>query len=89
MPVRYTHHANQKFKDLDRLGVHVTKRRVSSILKKPNFIDAETDYPNFIAAGPLDATHLLRIVYRKEDDILVVITFYPTRKERYTYEKKI
>lgn len=82
MTVRYTKHALRKFKDLDVLGVRVTKRLIRSILINPYTVDAESDRPNSIASGVFDDRHLLRIVYRNEDGIIVVITFYPVRKGR-------
>ena len=83
MTIRYTSHALRKFNDLDALGVHVTKRLIHSILTNPHTVDTESDRPNIITSGILDTRHLLRVVYRMEDAIILVITFYPVRKERY------
>ena len=38
---------------------------------------------NIIASKSIDAKHILRVVYRKEDDKIIVTTFYPAEKGRY------
>ncbi len=83
MKILFTKHAEKKFKDLEKLGIKVTKLKVEKILLFPNTVDEEFDHPNIIASGKLNIRHILRVVYRKNDDIITVITFYPTNKERY------
>lgn len=83
MKIRYTRHAEKKFKDLEELGIKVNKRFVNGIIKKPIHVDEESDYPKKIASGELDESHILRVVYKKEDGIMTVVTFYPSRKGRY------
>jgi len=41
----------------------------------------------YIAQKRITEDHVLRVVYRQEGEDLVVITFYPGRRER--YENKI
>ena len=83
MKIIYTRHAQNKFQDLAELGIIVSIRRVHSIVKKPLDIDHESDYPNKIATGILDKNHILQVVYKEENDIITIITFYPGRKGRY------
>ncbi len=83
MKVIFTRHAEKKIKDLGKLGVYVTKSSVRHILKNPLNVDAQSDYPKRIASGAFGKKHILRIVFREEDDIITVITFYPTKKGRY------
>lgn len=83
MRIVFTHHAENKLKDLANLGVNVTKSLVENILKNPLHTDDKSDSPNKIASGKLGKRHLLRIVFREEDGIIIVITFYPARKGRY------
>jgi hypothetical protein len=40
-----------------------------------------------IAQGPLDARRVLRVVYEEGDDDILVITFYPGRRERYEQDQ--
>lgn len=83
MKIVYTKHAEKKFKDLAELGIKVTKRQVNGIVKKPIHLDEKEDFPNKIVSGELDERHVLRVVYRQEGDIIIVITFYTTHKGRY------
>jgi len=79
----YTKHAVKKFNDLEELGIKVGKRLVRKILKQPVHLDDITDYPNLIASGKLRKNYVLRVVHRKEDDIIIIITFYPAKEGRY------
>ena len=65
----------------------VTKRLIKEIILNPEHADEESDKPNIIASKSIDVNHILRVVYRKEFDIIRVITFYPAEKGRY-YEEK-
>lgn len=83
MKIVFTHHAEKKFKDLEKLGIYVKRSLIKDILKNPIHIDIQADYPKKIASGELDKQHLLRIVFREENDTIIVITFYPAKKGRY------
>lgn len=83
MKIVFTRHAAKKFKDLAKLEVHVTKSLVKGILLNASHLDIESDAPKKIASGEFDATRILRIVYREEHGIMIVITFYPAKKGRY------
>lgn len=78
----YTKHALKKFDDLAKLEVRISKRRIEMILNNPLKIDTESDCPNIIATGVWDKKHSLRVIYGEDNDIILIITFYPTRKER-------
>ena len=82
MKIIYTKHAKKKFIDLAKLGIVVEKKLIKEIIANPLHTDLETDPPKIIVSGNLNA-HILRVVYKKEDDIITVITFYPTKKRRY------
>lgn len=81
----FTKHANEKFKILKRHRFLVTKRQVLETLERPETIDYSR-FPLAIAQRQIDREHVLRVVYKKEKNVLKVITFYPGRKEH--YEKK-
>lgn len=70
-----------------KFQIRVTKRLVKEIILGPEHKDEESDKPNIIASKGIDKNHILRVVYRKENDIIKVITFYPAEKGRY-YEEK-
>ena len=83
MRIVFTRHAEKKIKDLAKLSVYVKKSFIKSILTKPLHLDTKSDPPKKIVSGKFDKTRILRIVYREEDDIITVITFYPAKKGRY------
>lgn len=78
----FTKHAENKFEVLGRHGVRISKNQVIETVKKPDLID-ESRLPLLIAQGDLDQNHVLRVVYKQEDDVVKVITFYPGRKRQY------
>ena len=80
--IHFTRHAIEKFEVLERHGVLATKDLVIEILNKPKLID-HSRWPLFIAQGELDAKHVLRVVFKKENGDIIVITFYPARKNKY------
>lgn len=85
MDIRFTKHAEEKFGILEKHQFFVSRKRVLSIVESPDAID-RSRYPLTIAQGAIDADHVLRIVYRREAGVIVIITFYPGRKTH--YEKK-
>ena len=83
MKIRFTNHAERKFGILERHGVVVSHERVVQIIRNPTRLDAETRAPLLIAQGPFDERRVLRVVYKIENDMIHVITFYPGRKSQY------
>lgn len=83
MRIILTNHAKKKLKDLEQLGVHITKSLIEEAIKNPIHVDTESDHPNKIASGMFDEKHVLRIIFRDEGDIITVVTFYPAKKGRY------
>jgi len=83
MGVRYTKHALDKFKILKRHGVRISKSFVSQTVKNPELEDNISRAPLKIAVGRIDKDHYLRIIYRQEKKVRVIITFYPVRRGRY------
>lgn len=83
MRIIFTRHAENKIKDLKKLGISVTKSSLKNTLKNPIHVDIQSDYPRRIASAPFGAKHILRIVFREESDIITIITFYPAKKGRY------
>ena len=61
----------------------ISENDVLKVLERPDHEDKSSDFPNIIASKTFDATHVLRVVYRVEGDIIRVITFYPAEKGRY------
>ena len=82
----YTIHAEEKL-TLPRVKkLRINKKRIERIIKKPIVVDA-SEQPVLIAIGNLTKTLSLCVVYRRVEEVIRIITFYPAEKGR--YERKI
>ena len=82
MAIRYTRHARYKFGLLERHGFPVTEQQVADTLLRPDVVVPQPENRH-IAQKRITEDHVLRVVYRQDGEDLVVITFYPGRRERY------
>jgi mRNA-degrading endonuclease RelE of RelBE toxin-antitoxin system len=80
--VVFTRHAEEKFDILENHGFKVLKKQVEETLKNPDVIENENP-PIFVAHKVISKGHVLRVVFKRKNNIIKVITFYPTRKGRY------
>lgn len=85
MRVRFTAHADRKFAVLRRHGVDVSKVFIIRIVEEPDRLD-HSRLPLLIAQKGFDGRRVMRVVYRKEGETAVVITFYPGMKSQYEKE---
>jgi len=85
MKIRFSKHAIEKFAVLLTHGVRVSRRKVVATIKEPEFVDYRR-LPLLIAQTTLDARRVLRVVYREEENAILVVTFYPGRKSAYEKE---
>jgi hypothetical protein len=79
--VRFTRHAVEKFGVLKRYGFEISVGRVMFAVLNPTHLERRDG--QFFAVKLLDSKYALRVVYEKRKGFLVVITFYPVRRERY------
>jgi len=79
--IRFTRHARKKFEFIKRYGFEIDKREVIEAIQNPLRLDQKGI--QYFAIKLIDAKYALRVVYEKRKDYLVVITFYPVRRERY------
>jgi hypothetical protein len=70
-----------KFNILQQYGFSVTKQQVLKTLSKPDRLDQKDT--QLFATKVLTSTHALRVVYEKRNMHIIVITFYPVRRDRY------
>lgn len=82
MRFRFTKHARGKFKKIAKTGIDVTEKQVKRTVRLPIKLEDRAD-GTYIAMRLLDESHVLRVVYRIEDSVRVVITFYPGRRKQY------
>jgi len=81
MRIIYTIHAIKKFLDLLMFGVKVSKSQIKSAVNKPRY--ESKDNGNKIAVCDFDDKHNLRVVFKVEMNVIMIITFYVYRKGRY------
>jgi len=79
--IRFTKHAREKFEFVKHYGFEIDERKVVEAIQNPARIDQKNAQYFIIKA--INAKYALRVVYEKRKDYLVVITFYPVRRERY------
>ena len=79
--VKFTRHAFEKFGVLKRYGFEIGVGRVMFVVLNPARLERRDG--QFFAVKLLDSKYALRVVYEKRKGFLVVITFYPVRRERY------
>jgi len=84
MKIVFSKHAREdKFSALAKHKFYLNEEDLIKIIEQPENQDKESDKPNIIASKSYDEKHILRVVYRKEGDIIKIITFYPAEKGRY------
>ena len=81
LKVSFTKHAAAKFEAMKRYGFKVNDGQVTETVLHPDRLDERGD--QYFATKVMDSRHALRVVYEKRKGYLLVITFYPVRRERY------
>lgn len=82
MNFRFTKHSLEKFVNTRKAGFRFTKKQIKNTILNPFKTEIRNDNTR-IAMTIVDEKHVLRVVYRSENDIIVIITFYPGRKKAY------
>jgi len=80
--IHFTKHAREKFVILEEHGFRASKEEVVEAINNPDKIDYSRS-PLFIAQKDISPTHVLRVVYKIENSVKIIITFYPGRKKQY------
>lgn len=80
--IYFTKHAKEKFEILKAHKFIITKSQVIETLNKPDLTD-RSRAPLLIAQKKISQTHVLRVVYKKEANNKIIITFYPGRRKDY------
>lgn len=79
--ITFTKHAIEKFDVLRNYGFEIQRRQIIQTILDPESLHERGN--QFFATRAMDSKHAVRVVYEKRKDYLVVITFYPVRRERY------
>lgn len=72
----FTAYANKKFSVLERHGILFAREEVASAVGSPDAIDG-TKKPLVFARKKLNNGRTLCVVYKKEEELQKIITFYP------------
>jgi hypothetical protein len=79
--IRFTKHATEKFDLLKRYGFEIEQKQVAEAVLRPERLDERGG--QFLATRVISRRHAIRVVYESRKDFLVIITFYPVRRDRY------
>ena len=79
MQVFLTKHALDKLDVLERHAFAVTKMMVEEAVGAPDVVD-DSHAPLMIAEKMVSPTHALRVAYKVENEVKMIITLYPIRK---------
>ena len=82
MKIIFTKHAELKFRDLEEQGFKIAKGQVEDALNMPENVIGSAK-GRLIIQRAIDETHMIRVIYEKQEDSIRVITFYPTRRRKY------
>jgi hypothetical protein len=80
------HVINKKIPLIKSLGWNITNLKIKKILTTPKW-KGTTSYNQSTVMGLLDKNHILRIVFRRDDDIIFVITVHVARRGTYESTK--
>lgn len=84
IPVRFTLHAIDKLDLVVEQGFSIQSERVSEFVRRPPRIYRGSN-DNPIVHVPLDDEHILRVVFVSNSEEFVVVTVYPSRRDRYEF----
>jgi len=79
--VRFTKHAYEKFALLKKYGFPIDEAAVRQAIASPTQLGRRGD--QLLALKPISNEHDIRVVYEEANDNIVVITFYPVKRERF------
>lgn len=79
--IRFTRHAHEKIVFAKRYGFIVDEKKVIDVIRNPTRLDQKDT--QYFVVKIIDTKYALRVVYERRKDFILVITFYPVRREQY------
>jgi uncharacterized DUF497 family protein len=70
---------------LKRHACVITEEAVLKTVEEPDSV-REGRRSRLIAQRAVNKEHVLRVIYEEQGDSIIIITFYPARRERYEGE---
>ena len=80
MIIHYTKNAEEKFFVLQEHGCQILKEDITSIIATPVGVEKRKEYTYVRGAVPPEEG-LWEVIYKKEDSIVSVMTFYPVKSK--------
>lgn len=68
----FTKYAEKKFDILNKHKVYFTREQIEGVIKSPDKISKKGKYLSACKDG-------IKVIYKKEDNLTKIITFYPVR----------
>lgn len=88
MKIIYTKHVlEEKIPKEKALGWNITKSKISQTIRNPKW-KGVTRFGQPTAMSLMDDRHILRVIFKREGDIIVVITVHISRRGTYESTKK-
>ena len=78
--IGFTRHAKEKFDILGKYGINIPERLVIDTINAPDKRDSRSRKPLIAVQSNLDEHRALKVIYKQEDGVRYVITFYPIKK---------
>lgn len=82
MRIVYTKHALKKFEVLKRFGWIITETKIKQTIQRPRW-KGTSRFGQETAMRLVDERHIIRVVIKREDGIIKVITFHIARRGKY------
>lgn len=79
--IAFTKHAAEKFALVKRFGFIVSEEEVLNTIRMPDKVNERSG--QIFSMKVISKEYALRVVHERRKGIIVVITFYPVRRERY------
>jgi len=86
MDIKFTKHAIEKIRLLEKYGFKVSLNMVIDTINNPVRVDRRGN--QYLAVKPIDEIYALRVVYEVRENIKVIITLYPVRRGDTVYKIK-
>lgn len=75
----FTKHALEKFELLKRRGIEISKDEVLECVANPDDVNDELRPPLVFATKRFEGGKWVKVVYKRVDGIVMIITFYPIK----------
>lgn len=82
MEITFTRHAKDKFPILKELGWRLTQVQIKKTIKQPKW-RGSSRFGQETAMSLLDKKHILRVIFNRESDRIIVVTFHVARRGKY------